>query len=172
MGLGGHVASTKQCGDSERKKISCSERTVPHVIRLKRCTFKQRTELSSISASKNPTATLLQAETVWHQVACELPHTVPDACSDWWPALQWGIRGLYPCCGRWSSNARKCYIMSLRSRSSHLYFPENHILKQVPQSRTLEFISPKICLGLHISTITKKANPMPERETPHLKHPK
>ena len=56
-------------------------------------------------------------------------------------------------------NARKCYIMSLRSKSSHLYSLENHILKQVPSIPYLGVhVSDNLSWSEHISTITKKAN--------------
>ena len=177
-----------------------------------------------------PSETPLQAKTVWHQripaqVACELPHTAPDASGDWWPALRWGIHGLWStpgqcawspvvpvpyqrssqCClitstslcrwlsslqgdclpyreihsrqdhiilqqdpqqletwaGQWGMkfNATKCYIMSLRSKSFHLYSLDNQILKQVPLIPYLGVqLSENQSWSEHVSTITKKVN--------------
>ena len=56
-------------------------------------------------------------------------------------------------------NARKCYTMSLCSKSSHLYSMENHILKQVPSTPYLGVqLSESLSGSEHISTITRKAN--------------
>ena len=74
-------------------------------------------------------------------------------CSSWRygrPGDVWGMK----------FNATKCYIMSLRSKSSHLYSLENQILKQVPLIPYLgvQLSDENLSWFEHISTITKKAN--------------
>ncbi|MCG7877120.1 MAG: reverse transcriptase family protein, partial [Candidatus Thiodiazotropha taylori] len=64
-------------------------------------------------------------------------------------AKTWGMR----------FNAKKCYIMSINSKSSHFYQLGDHILQQVPENPYLGItLSEDLKWGSHISKITKKAN--------------
>ena len=64
-------------------------------------------------------------------------------------AKQWGMK----------FNAKKCYILSLRSKTSHFYSLEDHILKQVPSNPYLGVhISENLTWSEHICAITKRAN--------------
>ena len=66
---------------------------------------------------------------------------------DW--AKTWGMR----------FNAKKCYIMSINSKSSHFYELDKHILQQVPENPYLGVtISEDLKWSPHINKITKKAN--------------
>ena len=61
----------------------------------------------------------------------------------------------------------KCYIMSLRNKSTHLYSLENHNWSKSHQSPTLEFISLRICPGLNTSAPSpKKKKKIRKRRTP------
>ena len=56
-------------------------------------------------------------------------------------------------------NAKKCYLLSTKNRSSHFYTIDDHILKQVQDSPYLGItISDDLKWGTHIRNITKKAN--------------
>ena len=64
-------------------------------------------------------------------------------------ADKWGMR----------FNAKKCYIMSINNRSTHLYSLNNHILKQVEENPYLGLTFTENLKWLsHITKITKKAN--------------
>ena len=64
-------------------------------------------------------------------------------------AENWGMR----------FNARKCYVMSINSKSSYFYSLDNHILKQVLESAYLGLtLTEDLKWGPHIQKITKKAN--------------
>ena len=64
-------------------------------------------------------------------------------------AKTWGMR----------FNAKKCYIMSINSKSSHFYELDKHILQQVPENPYLGItISEDLKWSPHINKITKKAN--------------
>ena len=66
---------------------------------------------------------------------------------DW--SKSWGMR----------FNAKKCYIMSINSKSSHFYELDKHILQQVPENPYLcVTISEDLKWSPHINKITKKAN--------------
>ena len=56
-------------------------------------------------------------------------------------------------------NAKKCYIMSINSKSSHFYELDKHILQQVPENPYFGVtISEDLKWSPHINKITKKAN--------------
>ncbi len=59
-------------------------------------------------------------------------------------ATTWGMR----------FNAKKCYIMSINSKSHHFYQLDQHILQQVEEVT----ISDSLKFGPHISKIVKKAS--------------
>lgn len=64
-------------------------------------------------------------------------------------AKTWGMR----------FNAKKCYVMSINSKSSHFYQLDNHILQQVPENPYLGItVSEDLKWGSHINKLTKKAN--------------
>ena len=64
-------------------------------------------------------------------------------------AKTWGMR----------FNAKKCYIMSINSKSTHFYQLDGHILQQVPENPYLGVtISDDLKWSSHICKITKKAN--------------
>ena len=63
--------------------------------------------------------------------------------------------------GTWGMhfNAKKCYIMSINSKSSHFYELDKHILQQVPENPYFGVtISEDLKWSPHINKITKKAN--------------
>ena len=63
-------------------------------------------------------------------------------------AKTWGMR----------FNAKKCYIMSINSKSSHFYELDKHILQQVPENPYLGItILEDLKWSPHINKITKKA---------------
>ena len=76
--------------------------------------------------------------------------------------LQQDLQQLEIWAGQWGMkfNATKCYIMSLLSKSSHLYSLENQILKQVPliPYRLGVQLSENLSWSEYISTITKNVN--------------
>ena len=64
-------------------------------------------------------------------------------------AKTWGMR----------FSAKKCYIMSINSKSSQCYELDSHILQQVPENPYLgETLSEDLKWSSHISKISKKAN--------------
>ena len=64
-------------------------------------------------------------------------------------AKTWGMR----------FNAKKCYIMSINSKSSQFYEMDSHILQQVPENPYLGVtLSEDLKWSSHISKISKKAN--------------
>ena len=68
-------------------------------------------------------------------------------------------------------NAKKCYIMSINTKSTHFYQLDSHILQQVPENPYLGVTkSEDLKWSLHISEITKKANPTLGFLNSNLKH--
>ena len=69
------------------------------------------------------------------------------ALENW--AAKWGMR----------FNAKKCYILSIRQKSSHFYQLDGEILQQVDSNPYLGLtISEDLQWKTHITNITKKAN--------------
>ena len=56
-------------------------------------------------------------------------------------------------------NATKCYVLSIKSKSQHLYSLSGHILQQVQNNPYLGLqISEDLKWTTHIANVAKKAN--------------
>ena len=76
-------------------------------------------------------------------------------------ALQRDLQSLETWAKTWGMrfNAKKCYIMSINSKSSQFYELDSHILQQVPENPYLGLtLSGDLKWSSHISKISKKAN--------------
>ena len=76
-------------------------------------------------------------------------------------SLKYDLQNLETWAKTWGMcfNAKKCYIMSINTKSTHFYQLDGHILQQVPENPYLGVtISEDLKWSSHISKITKKAN--------------